>query len=114
MNSKYKQEGELFKKQIYELEKTTIYLSLTNAVTEIAHSLKEPEVIDDDIELSDSERGKNKADLIIYIARCEAARNVIKELEALRQKSERKYREAEKEYDAFCKRNNKENQNNSK
>lgn len=99
----------MFKKQIYELEKTTIYLSLTNAVTEIAHSLKEPEVIDDDIELSDSERGKNRADLTIYIARCKAALDVIKELEVLCQKSERKHREAEKEYDAFCKRNNKEN-----
>lgn len=108
MNSKYKQEVELFKKQIYELEKTTIYLSLTSAVTEIVHSLKEPEIIDDVSELSDSERGKSKADLTIYIARCEAALDVIKELEALRQKSERKHREAEKEYDAFCKRNNKE------
>ena len=32
MNSKYKQEVELFEKQIYELEKMNIYLKLANDV----------------------------------------------------------------------------------
>ena len=105
-NSKYKQEVELFNKQIYELEKTSIYLSLIKAVTENASSLKAPKGIDDVSDLSDSETEKRRADLTIYVARCEAALDVIKELEALRQKSERKHREAEKQYDSFCKRNN--------
>ena len=105
-NSKYKQEVELFNKQIYELEKTSIYLSLIKAVTENTSSLKAPEGIDDVSDLSDSETEKRRADLTIYVARCEAALDVIKELEALRQKSERKHREAENQYDSFCKRNN--------
>ena len=71
--------------------------------------MKAPEGIDDVSDLSDSETEKRRADLTIYVARCEVALDVIKELEAIRQKSERTHREAEKQYDSFCKRNNTNN-----
>ena len=39
MNSKYQQEVELFEKQIYELEKMSIYLELANDVLDRSNSM---------------------------------------------------------------------------
>lgn len=46
MNSKYKQEVELFEKQIYELEKMSIYLKLANDVLDRFNSMEAPEIIE--------------------------------------------------------------------
>ena len=46
MNSKYKQEVELFEKQIYELEKINIYLKLAHYVLDRSNSMDAPEIID--------------------------------------------------------------------
>ena len=48
---------------------------------------------------------KKTSEVTIFTAKCNAAIDVAKELEALRIKAERKHREAEKQYEAFCKRN---------
>ena len=105
MVSKYKQEVELFEKQIYELEKMNIYLELANDVLDRANSMEGPEIIENISEMTESEKDEKKAEVTIFTAKCNAAIDVVKELEALQIKAERKHREAEKQYVAFCKRN---------
>ena len=105
MNSKYKQEVELLEKQIYEFEKMSIYLELANDVLDRSNSMEGPEIIENISEMTESEKDKKKAEVTIFTAKCNAAIDVAKELEALRIKAERKHREAEKQYEAFCKRN---------
>ena len=105
MNSKYRQEVELFEKQIYELEKMNIYLKLANDVLDKSNSMEEPEIIENISDMTESEKDEKKAEVTIFTAKCNAAIDVVKELEALRIKAERKHREAEKQYVAFCKRN---------
>ena len=105
MNSKYKQEVELLEKQIYELEKINIYLELANDVLDKSNSMEEPEIIENISDMTESEKENETADVTIFTAKCNAAIDVAKELEALRIKAERKHREAEKQYEAFCKRN---------
>ena len=51
------------------------------------------------------EKDKKNAEVTIFTAKCNAAIDVAKELETLSIKAERKHREAEKQYEAFCKRN---------
>lgn len=55
--------------------------------------------------MTESEKNKKKAEVTIFTAKCNAAIDVAKELETLSIKAERKHREAEKQYEAFCKRN---------
>ena len=55
--------------------------------------------------MTESEKNKKKAEVTIFTAKCNAAIDVAKELETLRIKTERKHCEAEKRYEAFCKRN---------
>ena len=105
MNSKYKQEVELFEKRIYELEKMNIYLKLAHDVLDSSNSMEGPEIIENISDMTESEKEKKKAEVTIFTAKCNAAIDVVKELEALRIKAERKHREAEKQYEAFCKRN---------
>ena len=105
MNSKYKQEVELLEKQIYEFEKMSIYLELANDVLDRSNSMEGPEIIENISEMTESEKDKKKAEVTIFTAKCNAAIDVAKELEALRIKAERKHLEAEKQYEAFCKRN---------
>ena len=105
MNSKYKQEVELFEKQIYELEKMNIYLKLANDVLDRRNSMEEPEINENISDMTESEKDKKKAEVTIFTAKCNAAIDVAKELETLRIKAERKHCEAEKQYEAFCKRN---------
>ena len=105
MNSKYRQEVELLEKQIYELEKMNIYLELANDVLDRSNSMEDPEIIENISDMSESEKDEKKAEVTIFTAKCNAAIDVAKELDALRIKSERKHREAEKQYEAFCKRN---------
>ena len=105
MVSKYKQEVELLEKQIYEFEKMSIYLELANDVLDRSNSMEGPEIIENITEMTESEKDKKKAEVAIFTAKCNAAIDVAKELEALRVKAERKHREAEKQYEAFCKRN---------
>lgn len=50
--------------------------------------------------MTESEKGKKKAEVTIFTTKCNAAIDVAKELEALRIKAERKHREAEKQYEA--------------
>ena len=104
MNSKYKQEVELLEKQIYEFEKMSIYLELANDVLDRSNSMEGPEIIEIISDMTESEKDKKKAEVTIFTAKCNAAIDVAKELEALRVKAERKHREAEKQYEAFCKR----------
>ena len=104
MNSKYRQEVELFEKQIYELEKMNIYLKLANDVLDRSNSMEGPEIIENISEMTESEKDKKTAEVTIFTAKCNAAIDVVKELEALSIKAERKHREAEKQYEAFCKR----------
>ena len=47
MNSKFKQEVELFEKRIYELEKMNIYLKLAHEVLDSSNSMEGPEMIKD-------------------------------------------------------------------
>ena len=105
MNSKYKQEVELLEKQIYELEKMNIYLKLANDVLDKSNSMKGSEIIENISDMTESEKDKKKAEVTIFTAKCNAAIDVAKELDALSIKAERKHREAEKQYEAFCKRN---------
>ena len=105
MNSKYKQEVELLEKQIYEFEKMSIYLELANDVLDRSNSMEGPEIIENISEMKKKKKDKKKAEVTIFTAKCNAAIDVAKELEALRVKAERKHREAEKQYEAFCKRN---------
>ena len=105
MNSKYKQEVELLEKQIYELEKMNIYLKLANDDLDKSNSMKGPEIIENISDMTESEKDKKKAEVTIFTAKCNAAIDVAKELDALSIKAERKHREAEKQYEAFCKRN---------
>ena len=105
MNSKYRQEVELLEKQIYELEKMNIYLELANDVLDRANSMEGPEIIENISEMTESEKDKKNAEVTIFTAKCNAAIDVAKELETLSIKAERKHREAEKQYEAFCKRN---------
>ena len=44
MNSKYKQETELFEKQIVSLEKSSLYLDLVNKIYDKTRALKDPAV----------------------------------------------------------------------
>ena len=60
MNSKYKQEVELFEKQIYELEKMSIYLKLANDVLDKANSMEGPEIIENISGMTESEKDKKK------------------------------------------------------
>ena len=46
MVSKYKQEVELFEKQIYELEKMNIYLKLAHEVLDRSNSMEDSEIIE--------------------------------------------------------------------
>ena len=105
MNSKYRQEVELLEKQIYELEKMNIYLELANDVLDRSNSMEGPEIIENISEMTESEKDEKKAEVTIFTAKCNAAIDVAKELETLRIKAERKHCEAEKQYEAFCKRN---------
>ena len=105
MNSKYKQEVELLENQIYAFEKMSIYLELANDVLDRSNSMEGPEIIENISDMTESEKDKKKAEVTIFTAKCNAAIDVAKELEALRVKAERKHREAEKQYEAFCKRN---------
>ena len=105
MNSKYKQEVELLEKQIYELEKMNIYLKLANDVLDRSNSMEGPEIIENISDMTESEKDKKTAEVTIFTAKCNAAIDVAKELETLSIKAERKHREAEKQYEAFCKRN---------
>ena len=106
MNSKYKQETELFEKQIVSLEKSSLYLDLVNKIYDKTRALKDPAVDENISDLSDEEKSKKRFELAIYTYKLRAAMEVIKELEALGARSERKHREAKQQYDAFCKRNN--------
>ena len=99
------QEVELFEKRIYELEKMNIYLKLAHEVLDSSNSMEGPEIIENISDMTESEKEKKKAEVTIFTAKCNAAIDVVKELEALRIKAERKHREAEKQYEAFCKRN---------
>ena len=83
----------------------SIYLELANGVLDRANSLEAPEIIENISEMTESEKDKEKAEVTIFTAKCNAAIDVVKELEALRIKAERKHCEAEKQYEAFCKRN---------
>ena len=105
MNSKYQQEVELFEKQIYELEKMNIYLKLAHDVLDRSNSMEDPEIIENISDMTESEKEKKQAEVTIFTAKCNAAIDVAKELEALSIKAERKHREAEKQYEAVCKRN---------
>ena len=111
MNSKYKQEVELLEKQIYELEKINIYLELANDVLDRSNSMEGPEIIENISDMTESEKDKKKAEVTIFTAKRNAAIDVVKELEALHIKAERKHREAEKQYEAFCKRNSNKRKN---
>ena len=99
MNSKYKQEVELFEKQIYELEKINIYLKLAHYVLDRSNSMDAPEIIDNISDMTEEE--KKKAEVTIFTAKCNAAIDVAKELEALRIKAERTHHEAKKQYEAL-------------
>ena len=103
MISKYKQEVDFFEKQIYELEKMSIYLELANDVLDRSNSMEGPEIIENISDMTDSEKEKKKAEVTIFTAKCNAAIDVAKE--ALRIKAERKHCDAEKQYEAFCRRN---------
>ena len=111
MNSKYKQEVELFEKQIYELEKMNIYLKLANDVLDRSNSMEGPEIIENISDMTESEKDKKTAEVTIFTAKCNAAKDVVKELEALQIKAERKHREAEKQYESFCKSNSNKRKN---
>lgn len=104
MKSKYNQELELFEKQIVPLEKSSLYLDLINKIYDKTRALKEPVDEDNISDLSEEEKGKKRYELAIYTYKLRAAMEVIKELEALQAKSERKHREAKQQYDAYCKR----------
>ena len=82
-----------------------IYLKLANDVLDISNSMEGPEIIENISDMTESEKEKETAEVTIFTAKCNAAIDVVKELEALRIKAERKHREAEKQYEAFCKRN---------
>lgn len=61
MISKYKQEVELFEKQIYELVKINIYLELANDVLDKANSMECPEIIENISGMTESEKDKKKS-----------------------------------------------------
>ena len=105
MKSKYEQETYLFEKQIVPLEKSSIYLDLIKQIADKTRALKAPSTSENISDLSDEEKRKQRFELAIYTYKLRAAMEVIKELETLQAKSERKHREAKQEYDAFCKRN---------
>ena len=60
MNSKYRQEVELFEKQIYELEKMNIYLKLAHDVLDKSNSMEGPEIIENISDMTESEKEKKK------------------------------------------------------
>ena len=64
MNSKYKQEVELFEKQIYELEKMNIYLKLANDVLDRSNSMEGPEIIENISNMTESEKENSRSDNI--------------------------------------------------
>ena len=105
MKSKYEQETYLFEKQIVPLEKSSIYLDLIKQIADKTRALKAPSTSKNISGLSDEEKRKQRFELAIYTYKLRAAMEVIKELESMQAKSERKHREAKQEYDAFCKRN---------
>ena len=82
-----------------------IYLELANDVLDRSNSMEGPEIIENISEMTESEKDEKKAEVTIFTAKCNAAIDVAKELETLSIKAERKHREAEKQYEAFCKRN---------
>ena len=82
-----------------------IYLKLANDVLDKSNSMKGPEIIENISDMTESEKDEKKAEVTIFTAKCNAAIDVAKELETLRIKAERKHCEAEKQYEAFCKRN---------
>ena len=104
MKSKYEQETYLFEKQIVPLEKSSLYLDLIKKNADKTRALKDPATGEKISGLSDEEKRKQRFELAIYTYKLRAAMEVIKELESLQVKSERKHREAKQEYDAFCKR----------
>ena len=63
-NSKYKQEVELFEKQIYELEKMNIYLKLANDVLDRSNSMEGPEIIENISNMTESEKENSRSDNI--------------------------------------------------
>lgn len=101
MNSKYKQEVELIEKQIYELEKMSIYLKLAHEVLDRSNSMDAPEIIENISDMTEEEKDKKKVEVTIFTAKCNAAIYVAKELEALRIKAERKHHEAKMRYEAL-------------
>ena len=58
MNSKYKQEVELFEKQIYELEKMNIYQKFAHEVLDRSNSMEGPEIIENISDMTESEKEK--------------------------------------------------------
>lgn len=93
------------KKQIVPLEKSSLYLDLIKKIADKTRALKDPPTGENISDLLNEEKRKQRFELAIYTYKLRAAMEVIKELEALQAKSERKHREAKQEYDAFCKRN---------
>ena len=81
------------------------HLKLAHDVLDSSNSMEGPEIIENISDMTESEKEKKKAEVTIFTAKCNAAIDVVKELEALRIKAERKHRETEKQYEAFCKRN---------
>lgn len=86
------------------MEKSSLYLDLIKKNADKTRVLKDPSTGENISGLSDEEKRKQRFELAIYTYKLRAAMEVIKELEALQAKSERKHREAKQEYDAFCKR----------
>ena len=64
MNSKYRQEVELFEKQIYELEKMNIYLKLAHEVLDRSNSMEDPEIIENISDMTESEKETSRSDNI--------------------------------------------------
>ena len=92
------------KKQIVPLEKSSLYLDLIKKIADKTRALKDLPTGENISDLLNEEKRKQRFELAIYTYKLRAAMEVIKELEALQAKSERKHREAKQEYDAFCKR----------
>ena len=83
----------------------SIYLKLANDVLDRSNSMEAPEIIENISEMTEPEKDKKKAEVTMFTAKCKAAIDVAKEMESLRIKAERKHRDAEKQYEAFCERN---------
>ena len=86
------------------MEKSSLYLDLIKKIADKTRALKDLPTGENISDLLNEEKRKQRFELAIYTYKLRAAMEVIKELEALQAKSERKHREAKQEYDAFCKR----------